>query len=219
MKLVLFDLDNTLLSGDSDYEWAQFLIDVGVLDRTEYEARNQEFYAAYQAGTLNIQEFLDFQLKPLSLYPRAQLDTWHERFMQEKIRPMMSAQARALVEEFSGNLIVVVTATNSFITRPIVSEFGIQNLIATEPEEKEQQFTGSVNGIPSFREGKVKRVKAWLESLGLSLSSFDETLFYSDSINDLPLLEMVDRPVVVDPDPKLKEHASKLGWEQLTLHR
>ena len=219
MKLVLFDLDNTLLDGDSDYEWAQFLIEKEILDRDEYESRNQDFYREYQNGTLDIDEFLDFQLRPLSEYSRAQLNQWHEEFMKVKVHPMITQAARDLVLQFSGDLVAIVTATNSFITRPIADEFGIEHLIATEPEEIEGEFTGNVVGEPSFREGKVSRVNQWLNAIDLSLTSFEETLFFSDSINDLPLLDVVQTPIAVNPDPKLLDHARLKGWEVLQLHR
>ena len=219
MKLVLFDLDNTLLDGDSDYEWAQFLIEKEILDRDEYESRNQDFYREYQNGTLDIVEFLDFQLRPLSEYSRAQLNQWHEEFMKVKVHPMITQAARDLVLQFPGDLVAIVTATNSFITRPIADEFGIEHLIATEPEEIEGEFTGNVVGEPSFREGKVSRVNQWLNAIDLSLTSFEETLFFSDSINDLPLLDIVQTPIAVNPDPKLLDHARLKGWEVLQLHR
>jgi len=216
-RLVLFDLDNTLLAGDSDFEWAQFLIEQGVLDREIYEARNQQFYDQYKAGTLDIREFLDFQLKPLSRHPRAQLDAWHREFMQRKIRPLMRGKARALVESHRRDLGAVISATNSFVTRPIASEFGIENLIATEPEQVNGSFTGGVSGIPCFREGKVARLDAWLAARGSKLAAFPESWFYSDSLNDLPLLERVTHPVAVDPDPTLREHAGRKGWRIISL--
>src|SRR5574342_490069 len=168
MRLTLFDLDNTLLSSDSDFEWAQFLIEQGVLDREVYEARNVEFYQQYRDGKLDIHEFLDFQLKPLSRHPRTQLDDWHLQFMERKIRPVILPKARVLVSECldRGDLCAIVTATNSFVTAPIAREFGIEHLIATEPEEKHGEFTGRVRGTPSFREGKVTRLEAWLAERG-----------------------------------------------------
>jgi len=216
-RLVLFDLDNTLLAGDSDFEWAQFLIEQRVLDREVYEARNQEFYDQYKAGTLDIREFLDFQLKPLSRHPRAQLAAWHREFMERRIRPLIRRQARALVERHHNDLCVVITATNSFVTAPIAREFGVANLIATEPEQRGGGFTGGVSGIPCFREGKVARLDAWLAERGVALASFSESRFYSDSLNDLPLLERVTHPVAVDPDPTLREHAGRKGWPIISL--
>ncbi len=218
MKLALFDLDNTLLAGDSDFEWAQFLIEQGVLDRELYEARNQHFYDQYRAGTLDIHEFLDFQLKPLARHPREQLERWHRDYMQRKILPMITRKARDLVESHAGDARVVVTATNSFVTGPIAREFGIENLVATDPDEKpDGEFTGGVKGVPAFREGKVTRVSAWLAELGLNWSSFEETWFYSDSLNDLPLLSKATNPVAVDPDETLKEHAIANGWMVISL--
>ncbi|MGH8701992.1 MAG: HAD family hydrolase [Burkholderiales bacterium] len=216
-RLVLFDLDNTLLAGDSDFEWAQFLIERGVLDREVYEARNQSFYDQYQAGTLDIREFLDFQLKPLSRHPRVQLEAWHREFMERKIRPLIRGKARALVERHHGDLRAVITATNSFVTAPIARELGIANLIATEPGERNGEFTGIVAGIPCFREGKVARLDAWLAGRGESLAAFPESWFYSDSLNDLPLLERVTHPVAVDPDDTLRAHAESKGWRIISL--
>ena len=216
-RLVLFDLDNTLLAGDSDFEWAQFLIEQGVLDREVYEARNQEFYDQYRAGTLDIHEFLDFQLKPLSRHPRTQLDAWHREFMERKVRPLMREKARELVARHGADLRVVITATNSFVTGPIAREFGIANLIATEPEQRNGEFSGGVAGIPCFREGKVRRLEQWLTGRDRSLASFSESWFYSDSLNDLPLLEQVSHPVAVDPDDTLRRHASGRGWPIISL--
>jgi HAD superfamily hydrolase (TIGR01490 family) len=219
MDLALFDLDNTLLGGDSDFEWAQFLIGKGVLDREVYEARNAEFYEQYKAGTLDIGEFLDFQLKPLSRHPRRQLENWHAEFMESRVLPLVLPAARALVqrEQAGGALAAIVTATNSFITGPIARTFGIAHLVATEPEHMDGEFTGGVTGEPSFREGKVSRVKAWLDGLGFGLDDFTCSRFYSDSLNDLPLLSAVSDPVAVDPDPTLEAHAREHGWPIITL--
>ena len=218
MRLALFDLDNTLLAGDSDYEWAQFLIEEGVLERDSYEARNREFFEQYKAGILDIREFLDFQLKPLAQYPRATLDAWPRGFMHRKILPMISDAARELVERHRGDLRIIVTATNRFVTAPIAAEFGVEHLVATDPEECEGGYTGGVTGEPCFREGKIVRLQAWLAERGLALEGFDESWFYSDSANDLPLLERVTHPVAVDPDPRLEAHARSRGWPVLHLH-
>ena len=217
MRLALFDLDNTLLAGDSDFEWAQFLIDQGVLDREVYEARNQHFFEQYKAGTLDIHEFLDFQLKPLSRHARRQLESWHHEFMRQRILPIITRKARDLVRSHAHDARVVVTATNSFVTGPIAREFGIEYLVATEPEEAGGEFTGRVCGVPSFREGKVVRVEEWLAERGLDWGSFTETWFYSDSLNDLPLLNKVTHPVAVDPDETLKETALEQGWMIISL--
>jgi len=219
MDLVLLDLDNTLLSGDSDFEWAQFLIDKGVLDREVQEAKNQEFYDHYKAGTLDIHAFLDFQLKPLARHGRAELDAWHEQFMAARIRPMITPPAADLVRRHvsEGALTAMVTATNSFVTGPIAREFGIAHLIATVAAQENGRFTGKPRGLPAFREGKINRVEAWLESLGLWWGSFGRSFFYSDSLNDLPLLAKVSHPVAVDPDETLRRHAERLGWPIISL--
>jgi HAD superfamily hydrolase (TIGR01490 family) len=218
VRLVLFDLDNTLLAGDSDFEWAQFLIEQGALDREAYEARNHEFYEQYRDGTLDIHAFLDFQLKPLSRHPRRVLDTWHAQFMREKILPIMRPGARRLVERHDGDVRVIITATNSFVTAPIARAFGVPELIATEPAHVGGEFTGEVSGTPCFREGKVARLTEWLAARGQTLASFAESWFYSDSLNDLALLGRVTHPVAVDPDATLRAHAERLGWPVLELH-
>ena len=219
MNLVLFDLDNTLLSGDSDFEWAQFLIEKGVIDRELFEAKNQEFYDQYKAGTLDIHEFLDFQLKPLSRHSRHVLDEWHEEFMRDKIRGMMGDAARELVarHRVAGDVCVIITATNSFVTAPIAREFGVEHLIATEPEQQGGEFTGGVAGVPSFREGKITRLEEWMAKRGWGWDSFADSWFYSDSLNDLPLLAKVRNPVAVDPDATLRAHAEQHGWRIMSL--
>ena len=217
MRLALFDLDNTLLACDSDFEWAQFLIEQGVLDRDAYEDRNAGFYREYLAGTLDIEAFLDFQLKPLSRYPRAQLDAWHAQYRENRIRPAIRPAARALVERHRADLRVMITATNSFVTGPIAREFGIEHLIATEPESVGGEFTGAFRGTPCFREGKVARLDEWLAERGGALAAFESSHFYSDSHNDLPLLERVTHPVAVDADAKLQAHAQRRGWTIMSL--
>ena len=219
MELVLFDLDNTLLDGDSDYEWAQFLIEQGVLERAKYEQRNQDFFDQYKAGRLDIYAFLDFQLAPLAQYPRTQLDAWHLQFMAQKILPKISAAARRLVSRSlqGENLCAIVTATNSFVTAPIAREFGVPHLVATEPEQIGGRFTGKVSGTPCFREGKVTRVEQWLAAQGRRWVDFSGSRFYSDSHNDLPLLERVTHPIAVRPDHPLKQAALARGWEVISL--
>lgn len=219
MELALFDLDNTLLAGDSDFEWAQYLISRGVLDKEVYEARNQQFFDQYKAGTLDIFEFLDFQLKPLARHSRQQLDAWHREFMETRIQPMMTDAARALVNQHlsAGSVVAIVTATNSFVTGPIARAFGIPHLIATIPAQENGAFTGQPRGIPAFKTGKIERVDAWLESLGLCWGSFARSWFYSDSHNDLPLLGKVSNPVAVDPDDTLRAHAESQGWPVISL--
>lgn len=219
MKLALFDLDNTLLAGDSDFEWAQFLIEQGVLDREAYEARNVAFYEEYKAGTLDIHSFLDFQLKPLSRHPRSQLDAWHARFMQTRILPMIGTKARDLVNQHreAGHRLGIITATNSFVTAPIAREFDVPILIATEPEQQGGEFTGFAAGIPCFREGKVQRLEAWLTEQGVDWACIERSWFYSDSHNDLFLMERVTDPIAVDPDPQLSEAARARGWQVISL--
>ena len=219
MNLVLFDLDNTLLAGDSDFAWAQFLIGKGVLDREVQEAKNIEFYEQYKAGTLDIFEFLDFQLAPLARHAREQLDAWHIEFMEKSVRPMMMPKARKLVCEHldDGAIVAVVTATNAFVTGPIVREFGIPHLVATIPAQEGGIFTGKPRGMPAFKAGKIERVESWLESLGLHLGSFSRSWFYSDSHNDLPLMGRVTNPVAVDPDDTLHAHATRAGWPVISL--
>jgi HAD superfamily hydrolase (TIGR01490 family) len=219
VKLALFDLDNTLLTGDSDFEWAQFLIERGVIDRELYEAKNQHFYEQYKAGTLDIHEFLDFQLKPLSRHARKVLDDWHEDFMRSKVRGMIGQAALDLVagHRAENDVCVIITATNSFVTAPIARAFGVQHLIATEPEQKNGEFTGGVAGVPSFREGKITRLEAWMGERGWSWASFADTTFYSDSLNDMPLLAKVQHPVAVDPDATLRAHAERHGWPIISL--
>jgi HAD superfamily hydrolase (TIGR01490 family) len=219
MRLALFDLDNTLLAGDSDYEWGQFLVDRGVLDRDAYEAQNRAYYEQYVAGTLDIHEYLGFALRPLAEHAPADLEKWHAEFMRLRIVPMITPAARELVRRHAGELCAIVTATNSFITAPIAREFGVPHLIATEPERRDGRFTGRVHGVPCFREGKIRRLEEWLAALGHRLGDFEESTFYSDSHNDLPLLELVSRPVAVDPDEALAGEARRRGWAVTTLRR
>jgi HAD superfamily hydrolase (TIGR01490 family) len=221
MNLALFDLDNTLLSGDSDFEWAQFLISKGVVDRVTQEAKNSHFYEQYKTGTLDIHEFLDFQLSPLSRHPRRELDAWHGEYLERHIRPLIGAGARALVKRHrdNGDLCAIVTATNSFVTAPIARLLDIPHLIATIPAVNAENgaFSGTPRGTPAFREGKIERVESWLESLGLWWGSFDDSHFYSDSLNDLPLMSKVKTPVAVDPDDTLRRHSSEMGWKIISL--
>jgi HAD superfamily hydrolase (TIGR01490 family) len=219
MNLALFDLDNTLLSGDSDFEWAQFLIGKGVVDPEIHAAKNQVFYHQYNEGTLDIDEFLAFQLAPLARHPRAELDAWHREYMQRHVLPIIGQPARKILAKHlgQGDLCALVTATNSFVTGPIARELGIPHLIATIPACENGGFTGAPRGMPAFREGKIVRVEAWLESMGLWWGSFGNSWFYSDSHNDLPLMSKVTHPVAVDPDARLRAHAEKNHWEIITL--
>jgi HAD superfamily hydrolase (TIGR01490 family) len=215
-KLALFDLDNTLLESDSDYAWAQFLIEEGVLHPEDYHAKNQWFYERYKDGTLDIHEFLAFQLAPIAGVPRAKLDAWHADFMRRKIRPMIFPRAIDLIESHADALTAIVTATNRFITAPIAAELGVPHLLATDIEEVDGVFTGKARGVPTFREGKIRRVEEWLAARGDRLEDY-ESWFYSDSLNDLPLLERVTHPVAVDPDATLRAHAAERGWPIMSL--
>jgi HAD superfamily hydrolase (TIGR01490 family) len=218
-EIALFDLDNTLLSGDSDYEWGQFLIERGMLERSEYEKRNDHFFRQYKEGRLDIHEFLDFQLAPLARHPREELDRWHAEFMRTKIGPIIRTKGRDLVgRHLSANhLCAIVTSTNAFITAPIAREFGVPHLLATELEVRGGRFTGKPSGTPAFRLGKVTRLAEWLGGRGQTLSSFAASWFYSDSHNDLPLLERVTHPVAVDPDEVLRGEALARGWQVISL--
>jgi HAD superfamily hydrolase (TIGR01490 family) len=215
-RLALFDLDNTLLNGDSDVCWAQYLIEQGVLDGAQYHERNMWFAERYKDGTLDILQFLDFQLSPIARRPREQLDAWHRDFMQRKIRPIIHPGAADLLGQHKGAVTALVTATNRFITAPIAVELGIEHLIATDIEEDGGVFSGKPRGIPCFREGKIDNLQAWLAGRGERLEDY-ESWFYSDSLNDLPLLERVDHPVAVDPDDTLRAHATARGWPILSL--
>ena len=219
MQLACFDLDNTLLGTDSDHQWGQFLIEAGVLDRDTHEAANQAFYDDYREGRLDIDDFLRFQLRALAEHPRRQLDAWHAEFMRVKILPNIGRAARKLVEQHreAGHTLVIITATNAFVTAPIAREFGIAHLIATIPEEVDGRYTGHYSGVPSFREGKVTRLEAWLASQGESLDGLAESWFYSDSHNDLPLLERVTHAVAVDPDDTLRQVAHQRRWPVISL--
>ncbi len=219
MNLALFDLDNTLLTSDSDFEWSQFLIEKQVLDRKAYESRNLKFYEQYKAGTLDIHQFLDFQLQPLSRYSRIQLDDWHNEFMAKKIMPQIAPGAYKLINKhmLGGDLCIIITATNRFVTEPIAKTLGINNLIATEPDQEDGEFNGQVLGIPCFREGKITRLEGWLDERNLTWLSFLESWFYSDSLNDIPLLNKVTNPVAVDPDSTLKKYAKKNNWPIISL--
>ena len=218
-NLALFDLDNTLLAGDSDYNWSLFLINQGLLDAKTHHERNEQFYLDYKNGHLDIYKFLEFQLKPLSQHPVAFLDALHVKFMDQVIRPMMTKKAQNLVDKHKaqGDLCLIITATNSFVTKPIASAYGIENLIGTDPEMLDGQYTGGVTGVPSFQEGKVTRINQWLAARGQTLSSFETSYFYSDSHNDLPLMKLVTNPVAVDADTTLTEYAQQQGWSHISL--
>ncbi len=219
MRLALFDLDNTLLGCDSDYEWGQFLVDRGVLEREEYESQNKAYYEQYAAGTLDIHEYLGFALRPLAAHTPDDLARWHGEFMRARILPSITPRARELVRRHLDNtdLCAIITATNSFVTAPIAREFGVGHLVATEPEMRDGRYTGKVAGIPCFREGKLRRLDEWLDSLGHRFGDFAESTCYSDSHNDLPLLLKMKHPVAVDPDPSLAAEAARRGWPVISL--
>lgn len=209
--LAIFDLDHTLLAGDSDYLWGRFLVEQGLVDATYYERENQRFYDEYRKGTLDIHEFLRFALKPLVEHDPDRLESLHRQYMQEKILPIITAEARALLQHHRDqeHLLLIITATNRFVTAPIAEELGVPNLLATDPERQGGRYTGRVSGIPCFREGKVQRLDLWLKEQGLNLAN---SWFYSDSHNDLPLLERVSHPVAVNPDDTLEAHALAKQW-------
>ncbi|MEG5264230.1 HAD family hydrolase [Pseudomonas sp. JDS28PS106] len=218
MRLALFDLDNTLLGGDSDHAWGDYLCERGILDTATYKTRNDEFYQDYLAGTLNLTDYLNFTLDILGRTDMAQLDEWHRDFMRDCIEPIILPKALELIAKHreAGDKLVVITATNRFVTGPIVERLGIETLLATECEMAEGRYTGRTTGVPCFREGKVTRLQHWLEENALSLEG---SYFYSDSMNDLPLLEQVAHPVAVDPDPRLRAEAESRGWPVITLRK
>jgi len=217
VSLAIFDLDNTLLQGDSDHAWGEFLVEQGAVDGDRFRAENDRFYAAYLAGTLDIYEFLEqHQLRPLREHDRATLECWREQFVRDKIVPLITPAARALVDRHreQGDTLLIITATNRFITAPIAEIFGITHLIATEPEEIDGHFTGRVAGVPSYREGKVTRLGEWLTR---NHHDLNDSWFYSDSHHDLPLLKFVAHPVAVNPDETLAAYASDHGWPVIDL--
>ena len=218
-NLALFDLDNTLLAGDSDYNWSLFLISEGLLDAKTHQDRNEQFYQDYKNGCLNITEFLAFQLKPLSEHSKKFLDELHVKYMDKVIRPMMTKKAQALVNEHkaAGDLCVVITATNSFVTKPIATAYGIEHLLGSDPEMVNGEYTGGVTGVPTYKEGKVIRLNQWLEARGTKLIDYEVSYFYSDSHNDLPLMQLVTNPVAVDADETLTAYAKEQAWPAISL--
>ncbi|MDD5214322.1 MAG: HAD-IB family hydrolase [Methylococcales bacterium] len=216
MTLAIFDLDNTLIADDSDFLWGQFLVDQGIVDRTIYEQINAQFYEDYQQGNLDMIAFLRFALKPLADHSIDQLHVWREQFLAEIITPILLKKAQDLVEKHRalGHTLLVITATNRFITAPIVKMYGIENLIATTPELIDGRYTGEIVDIPCFQAGKVTLLNDWLAKTGETLTG---SYFYSDSHNDLPLLQLVDNPVAVDPDEKLRAFALSQDWEIMSL--
>jgi HAD superfamily hydrolase (TIGR01490 family) len=216
VTLALFDLDNTLLAGDSDYLWGRFLIEQGIVDGDEYEQRNQAFYDQYRVGRLDIHEFLAFQLQPLAAHSLEQLQRWRQAFLERMIEPIILPAARELVarHRLNGDTLVIVTATNRFITEPIAARFGVDHLLATEVEMRAGRYTGRAAGTPCFRHGKVERLEQWLATANEDLAG---SWFYTDSHNDLPLLERVTNPIAVDPDETLRTEALARNWTVISL--
>jgi len=212
MALALFDLDNTLLADDSDFLWGCFLVEKGLVDKSLYDEANQRFYDEYKQGTLDIFKFLAFSLKPLTLYPREKLDELHKEFMQKLIKPVMTDKGVAQIKQHrdKGDITVIITATNRFVTGPIARAFAVDDLIATDPEIIDGKYTGQVAGTPCFQQGKITRLNQWLENTSHDL---ENSTFYSDSHNDLALLEQVSTPIAVDPDDELKATAIERNWE------
>jgi HAD superfamily hydrolase (TIGR01490 family) len=216
VRLALFDLDNTLLAGDSDHAWGDYLCERGILDAVAYKARNDDFYQDYLAGRLNISDYLNFSLEILGRSHMTQLEQWHREFMRDCIEPIILAKGEALLAEHreAGDQLLIITATNRFVTGPIAARLGVDTLLATECEMHDGRYTGRTIDVPCFKEGKVTRLNRWLTETGLSL---DGSCFYSDSMNDLPLLEQVSRPIAVDPDPRLQAEAERRGWPVISL--
>lgn len=216
MTLAIFDLDNTLIGGDSDHLWGQFVCERSLVDGDNFAARNEQFYEDYKAGVLDIDAYLRFALSPLVGHPMEELAAWHRDFMASKIEPIMLPKAQQLIADHreKGHELLIVTATNHFITRPIADALGIEELLACEAEIVDGLYTGNPSGIPSYHAGKVTRLYDWLEGRETTL---DGAWFYSDSHNDLPLLELVDNPVAVDPDDILLARAQELGWPVISL--
>ena len=216
MSLAIFDLDNTLLSIDSDHAWGEFLVEQGAVDPVAYREANERFLADYNAGTLDMAAFLEMALKPLAENTPEQLAAWHQQFMASKIEPHILPKAEELLARHrtKGDTMLIITATNRFITGPIAERLGVDDLIAVEPEMVDGRYTGRVDGVPSYREGKVIRLQAWLEAQDITM---DGAWFYSDSHNDLPLLEKVDHPVAVDPDDTLRKVAEERHWRIMSL--
>ena len=216
MPLALFDLDNTLIAGDSDHGWGEFLVGKKIVDADYYKQMNDQFYQDYQNGQLDMSAYLEFSLAPLGKLSHVELKQLHSQFMEEVIEPLWLTKAETLLQKHrdSGDTLMIITSTNRFVVEPICNKLGVEHLIATELEQKNDQYTGQVSGIPSYKEGKVTRLNQWLEQSGLDMAG---SSFYSDSINDLPLLEIVDHPVTVDPCSQLRVVALQRGWDIISL--
>jgi len=216
VSLAIFDLDNTLIADDSDFLWGQFLVERGIVDKDLYADANKKFYEDYKQGCLNIVEFLNFSLAPLARHDADQLYRWRAEFVEDIIRPIVLEAAQTLVDRHrdAGDVLMVITATNRFVTEPIVRLFGIEHLLATTPEKIDGQYTGKFIGTPSFQQGKVSLLQQWLAGNAYDLKG---SHFYSDSHNDLPLLNLVENPVAVDPDDKLRQLAHAANWPIISL--
>ena len=215
-RLALFDLDNTLLAGDSDYGWGQFMVTQGLVDEADYGAKNDAFYQNYLTGTLDMTAYAEFVLAPLTHYSAHELGTIHQQFMHTTVIPMIAPKTQALLKQHrdAGDILVIVTATNDFVTGPIADYLAIPHLIATQAQMLNGRYTGKLKGLPCFQAGKIDKLKAWIEVHNYSI---DGAYFYSDSHNDIPLLALVDKPVAVDPDATLKAHALANNWPVLSL--
>ena len=216
MALAIFDLDNTLLNGDSDHAWGEYLVQHGKVDAKTYQEANDYFYQQYKQASLNIYEYLEFALKPLTEHDATTLNAWHNEFMQTTVEPMLQKKAFKLLEKHrdAGDFLLIITATNAFVTHPIAKRLSVDAILATDPEVIDGKYTGGIAGIPCFQSGKITRLNAWLEDQNFDLNN---SYFYSDSINDLPLLEIVDNPIIVDGDELLLEQGSKNNWPCISL--
>ncbi|WP_341313373.1 HAD family hydrolase [Paraburkholderia sp. IMGN_8] len=222
-NLALFDLDHTLLPLDSDQAWAHFIAGLGIEGATRHAEEIDGYYQQYVAGTLDMAAYLNYTLAPLARHSREQLDAWHAQFMQDVITPAILPAARELVQRHveAGDLCCIVTATNVFITTPIGKALGFEHLLGielgTEGDDPLARYTGTAVGVPTFREGKITRTENWLASLGHRLQDFPQSYFYSDSINDIPLMECVTHPVATNPDARLRAIATERGWPVIEL--
>ncbi|WP_439134613.1 HAD family hydrolase [Pseudomaricurvus sp.] len=221
MRLAIFDLDNTLIAGDSDHGWGEFMVAQGMVDPVVYKRANDQFYADYERGEMDLQAYLNFSLEPLTRYTQEELSSLHQKFMQEVIAPIRLPQAEALLAKHraDGDYLLIITSTNGFITKPIAESLGVDDILATDAEIINDRYTGKMTGIPCFQDGKITRLHQWLETA--ADKGFDGDLtdcyFYSDSINDLPLMQEVPNPVAVDPDDALRQHAEQHGWPVISL--
>lgn len=221
MRLAIFDLDNTLIAGDSDHAWGEFMVTEGMVDAEAYKQANDQFYADYERGELDLEAYLNFSLEPLTHYTLEQLKVLHNQFLQQVVEPMMLPQAKALLQQHrnNGDYLLIITSTNGFITKPIAKALRVDDILATDAEIVDNRYSGKMTGIPCFQAGKITRLQQWLESAedqGFS-GDLKECYFYSDSINDLPLMLEVANPVAVDPDDALRAHAESANWPIISL--